>query len=123
MDEAERRAFLFTNIVNAKRRRYEFPVLVGGLAANREIYSVGMGCAVGDIQDKWDKATNDPIKPKFVQQPECQEVIHKGRPRLSFRLMIALTKLKHIFRLGLQGLCIEPSHRQVCCAGRLGPLA
>ncbi len=78
MDEEERRAFLFTNIVNAKGRRYEFPVLVGGLAANREIYSVGMGCAVGDIQDKWDKAINNPIKPKFVQQPECQEVIHQG---------------------------------------------
>jgi 4-hydroxy-3-polyprenylbenzoate decarboxylase len=31
LDEADRKAFLFTNIVNAKGRRYDIPVLVGGL--------------------------------------------------------------------------------------------
>lgn len=78
MDEAERKAFLFTNIVNSKGRKYDIPVLVGGLAANREIYSVGMGCSVDEIQQKWDKAINHPIPPKLVNQPECQEVIHEG---------------------------------------------
>jgi len=75
MHESERKAFLFTNIVNAKGRKYDIPVLVGGLAANREIYSVGMGCAVEDIQAKWDKAIKHPIPPVVVSNPVCQEVI------------------------------------------------
>jgi len=78
MDEAERKAFLFTNIVNAKGRKYNFPVLVGGLAANRQIYSVGMGCAVEEIAAKWDYAIQNPIPPVLVQDPVCQEVMHQG---------------------------------------------
>ena len=78
MHESERKAFLFTNIVNAKGRKYDIPVLVGGLAANREIYSVGMGCAVEDIQAKWDKAIKHPIPPVLISNPVCQEVILEG---------------------------------------------
>jgi 4-hydroxy-3-polyprenylbenzoate decarboxylase len=78
MAETERKAFLFTNIVNAKGRKYDIPVLVGGLAANREIYSVGMDCAVEDIQKKWEQAIQHPIAPVFVDNPECQEVILEG---------------------------------------------
>ncbi len=78
MDEAERKAFLFTNIVNAQGRKYEIPVVVGALAANREIYSVGMGSSVEDIQARWDKAIANPIPPQMVENAECQEVIHEG---------------------------------------------
>jgi 4-hydroxy-3-polyprenylbenzoate decarboxylase len=78
MDEAERKAFLFTNIVNAKGRKYSIPVVVGALAANREIYSVGMGSSVQDIQARWDHAIANPIAPTLVSQAECQEVIHEG---------------------------------------------
>ncbi len=78
MDEAERRAFLFTNIVNAQGRKYAFPVVVGALAANRQIYSVGMGCAVEDIQAKWDHAIANPVPPRLVENAECQEVVFEG---------------------------------------------
>ncbi|HEX4325762.1 MAG TPA: UbiD family decarboxylase [Burkholderiales bacterium] len=78
MDEGERRAFLFTNIVNAQGRKYSIPVVVGALAANREIYSVGMGCAVDKIQAKWDHAIANPIPPRMVENAECQEVVHEG---------------------------------------------
>jgi len=78
MAEAERKAFLFTNIVNAKGRKYDMPVVVGALAANREIYSVGMGCKVEEIQARWDKAIANPIAPKLVDKAVCQEVIHEG---------------------------------------------
>lgn len=78
MDEAERKAFLFTNIVNAQGRKYDIPVVVGALAANREIYSVGMGSSVEDIQARWDQALAHPIPPKLVTQPACQEVVHEG---------------------------------------------
>ena len=63
MAEAERKAFLFTNIVNAQGRKYDMPVVVGALAANREIYSVGMGASVDQIQARWDKAIANPIPP------------------------------------------------------------
>jgi UbiD family decarboxylase len=78
MAEADRKAFLFTNIVNAQGRKYKIPVIVGGLAANREIYSVGMGTSVEKIQEKWDHAMAHPIKPRLVTEAECQEVIHEG---------------------------------------------
>ena len=79
MAEAERKAFLFTHIVNAQGRRYEMDVVVGALAANREIYSVGMGSSVEDIQKRWDHAIQNPIAPKMVTQAVCQEVIWKGQ--------------------------------------------
>jgi len=78
LTEADRKAFLFTNIVNAKGRKYDIPVLVGGLAANRAIYGVGMGCPVEEIQDKWERAIQNPIPPVQVENPVCQEVILQG---------------------------------------------
>src|SRR5262245_18291606 len=41
--EDQRRAFLFTNVVDGAGRRYDIPVAVGALAASPEIYAVGMG--------------------------------------------------------------------------------
>ena len=38
-----RKAFLFTHVVDARGRRYDIPVAVGVLAANAEIYRIGMG--------------------------------------------------------------------------------
>ena len=81
MAESERKAFLFTNIVNAQGRRYDMPVVVGALAANREIYSVGMGTDVAGIQAKWDRAIANPIAPRMVDSAEtaaCHEVVHQG---------------------------------------------
>src|ERR1700742_951587 len=54
--EAERKAFLFTNVTDAKGRRYDIPVVVGGLAASREIYRRGMGCAIEEISKTWTHA-------------------------------------------------------------------
>ena len=44
IEEKDRKAFLFTNVIDGKGRKYDIPVLVGGLAANREIYRIGVGC-------------------------------------------------------------------------------
>ena len=78
MKEAERKAFLFTNITDGKGRRFDIPVLVGGLAANREIYSVGMGCSIDEVQAKWDNAISNPIAPQMVDNAPCHEVIEDG---------------------------------------------
>src|SRR5437667_93229 len=44
IEERDRKAFLFTNVVDSKGRKYDIPVVVGALAASREIYRLGMGC-------------------------------------------------------------------------------
>ena len=78
MKEEDRKAFLFTNIVDGKGRKFDMPVLVGGLAANRSIYSVGMGSSVEGIQAKWDNAISNPIDPQFVDNAPCHEIIQYG---------------------------------------------
>ena len=78
MHEAQRKAFLFTHVVNAQGRRYTMPVVVGAMAANREIYSVGMGSAVDAIAAKWSHALAHPIAPRRVETGACHEVVHVG---------------------------------------------
>ena len=79
IDEPQRKAFLFTNIVDGLGRKYDMPVVVGAIAANREIYSIGMQAPVDQIQAKWDHAIANPIAPRVVTQAPCHDVIHEGR--------------------------------------------
>jgi 4-hydroxy-3-polyprenylbenzoate decarboxylase len=76
--EEERRAFLFTNVVDSKGKKYDMPVVVGALASSPEIYAMGMGCPVGDIGDAWMRAITNPIKPVAVESAPCQEVVVTG---------------------------------------------
>jgi len=78
IEEHERKAFLFTHVIDGRGRRYAFPVVVGALAANRAIYSAGMRAAVDEIQAKWDRAIANPIAPRIVGNAACQEVIIEG---------------------------------------------
>src|ERR1700694_4964206 len=57
--EAQRRAFLFPNVVDGSGRRYDIPVVVGAIAASAEIYSLGMRRAVGEIGAGWLAAIAD----------------------------------------------------------------
>ncbi len=82
----DRRAFLFTNVVDSKGRKFDMPVLVCGLAGNNQIYSLGMGCKIEEIRDRWMKAMNHPIKPHVVDKAVCQDIVYTGdelaqRPR------------------------------------------
>jgi 4-hydroxy-3-polyprenylbenzoate decarboxylase len=76
--ESERRAFLFTHVVDGKGRRYDMPVAVGALAASPEIYALGMGRPVAEIGDAWMYAIAHPLKPISVSAPRCQEVVITG---------------------------------------------
>jgi UbiD family decarboxylase len=76
--EDERRAFLFTNVVDGEGRRYDTPVAIGALAASAQIYGVGMGRPVEDIGDVWMKAIANPVPPTVVTAAPCQEVVIKG---------------------------------------------
>jgi UbiD family decarboxylase len=76
--EEQRRAFLFTNVVDAAGRKYDMPVVVGALGASARIYSVGMGRPVAEIEDAWSGAIANPIAPVRVSSPPCQEVVVTG---------------------------------------------
>ena len=76
--EAQRRAFLFTNVTDSKGKRYDMPVVVGALASSAEIYAKGMGLPVDQIGDTWMRAIGNPIPPVAVQDAPCQEVVIEG---------------------------------------------
>ena len=76
--EDKRRAFLFTDVRDAKGRRYDIPVVVGALAASPEIYAVGMGRPVEEIGEAWMQAIAHPLAPIVVRAPRCQEVVLTG---------------------------------------------
>jgi 4-hydroxy-3-polyprenylbenzoate decarboxylase len=78
LPESERRAFLFTNVVDSSGRRYDMPVAVGALAASAEIYAVGMGRPVEEIGAAWTEALAHPIAPVLVSSPPCQAVVITG---------------------------------------------
>jgi 4-hydroxy-3-polyprenylbenzoate decarboxylase len=76
--ETQRRAFLFTNVVDSAGRRYDIPVAVGALAASPRIYAAGMGRPVEEIEAAWLSAIAHPIAPVVVSAPPCQQVVIKG---------------------------------------------
>jgi UbiD family decarboxylase len=77
--EKDRKAFLFTNVVDSKGRKYDIPVLVGGLAANREIYRIGLGCPFEEMDQRWVQAIQHPIPPRIVVDAPCQEIVITGK--------------------------------------------
>ena len=76
--EPNRKAFLFTNVVDGKGFKFDIPVLVGGLAANKKIYSTGMGCKIEDIGKVWGHAISNPKTPVEVTDAPCQEIVITG---------------------------------------------
>ena len=78
IEEPDRKAFLFTNVTDAKRRKYGIPVVVGALAASREIYRIGMGCALDKINETWNRAIANPVAPVIVENAPCHEIVVQG---------------------------------------------
>ena len=76
--EAERKAFLFTNVIDSKGKKYDIPVVVGALAANREIYRRGIGCELDQIEAQWAEAIANPIPPNEVTDAPCHELVFEG---------------------------------------------
>ena len=76
--EADRKAFLFTNPVDGKGRKYDSAVLVAGLAATREVYRVGFGQPLDKIGDIWIKAMAAPIEPRIVDAAPCHDIVTIG---------------------------------------------
>ena len=74
-----RKAFLFTNVHDSRGRKYDMPVVVGALAANREVYRTGIGVPLDEIGPHWANAVNNPVDPVTVSKAPCQEVVMTGK--------------------------------------------
>src|SRR3954470_13163672 len=78
LPESQRKAFLFENVVDAKGRKYDIPVLVGALAGSAEIYAMGMRCELADIENVWKRALASQVPPVEVTQAPVHEVVITG---------------------------------------------
>jgi UbiD family decarboxylase len=78
IEERDRKAFLFTNVTDSRGGRYDIPVVVGALAASREIYRIGIGRPVEEINETWTRAVARPIPPRVVDDAPCHEIVVTG---------------------------------------------
>ncbi|MGH7927905.1 MAG: UbiD family decarboxylase domain-containing protein, partial [Candidatus Binatia bacterium] len=85
LDENQRKAFMFENVVDGKGKRYEMPVTVGTLAATTEIYAIGMMCQPDEIAERWTQAQLHPVDPVTVNTGPAQEVVGRGQELLNGR--------------------------------------
>jgi 4-hydroxy-3-polyprenylbenzoate decarboxylase len=76
--EEERRAFYFEAVCDSKGKKYDIPVLVGGLAGSQRIYALGLNCQEDEVEEIWSKALENPIAPVLVQKGEVQGVVYTG---------------------------------------------
>ena len=83
LDETQRKAFMFENVVDGKDKRYDMPVTVGTLAATTEIYAIGMMCNPDEIHERWTQAQMHPLNPVKVSAGPAQEVVRQGQDLLS----------------------------------------
>ncbi|HIL94358.1 MAG TPA: UbiD family decarboxylase, partial [Pseudomonadales bacterium] len=59
--EENRKAWLFTNVVDSKGRKFDIPVLLCGLAGSPAIYEVGIGCSLEEVNAIWSAAIDKPL--------------------------------------------------------------
>ena len=83
LDEEQRKAFLFENVIDAKGKRYQMSVTVGTLAATTEIYAIGMMCRPEQLHERWTEAQLNPIEPVKVASGPAQETIWTGKELLN----------------------------------------
>jgi len=78
--EKDRKAFLFTNVIDSKGRKFDIPVLVCGLGGNPAIYEVGIGHPLDQVKDLWSRALSNPVAPVIIAGTEapCQELVFQG---------------------------------------------
>src|ERR1700757_4256674 len=74
--EKDRKAFLFSNVTDARGGRYDIPVAIGIYAANAEIYRIGMNVPrLEDIGPAWERAVANPVAPRIVNNAPCHDIV------------------------------------------------
>ena len=77
--EEDRKAWLFTNVTDAKGRTYDMPVLIGAVASCIEMYRIGLGVPLDKAFETWSRALANPIPPRVVDTAPCQDIVIVGK--------------------------------------------
>lgn len=83
LQEDQRKAFLFENVIDVRGKRYDMPVAVGTLAASTEIYGIGLNCAPDQIHERWTQAQMHPIAPVQINSGPAQDTVWQGADLLN----------------------------------------
>ena len=79
IEEHERKAFLFTNVVDGRGRKYKFPGRGRRLRRQpRDLLHRHARDGRRRSSRKWDHAIANPVAPRVVKKAPCQEVVIKG---------------------------------------------
>src|SRR6185437_8151214 len=66
LPEAQRKAFWFRNVTDARRRHFDASVLVGALGSSRAVYAAALGVKPEGIAGAWARAHGHPVAPVDV---------------------------------------------------------
>ena len=79
--EKDRKAWLFTNVVDSKGRKFDIPVLLCGLAGSPKVYEVGLSGPLDEINARWSAAINNPLPPKVIDTSDapCHEIVYENK--------------------------------------------
>lgn len=76
LEEPDRRAFLFTDVTDARQRRFDASVAIGTFGASRPVYAAALGLdGLDEVGATWARALSNPIAPRVVDSGPCQEVV------------------------------------------------
>lgn len=78
LPKEQRKAFLFTNIFDARGKKYDVPGVWGALGGSPEIDAIALQCQRGETFDKIVQAFVHPIPPRSVPHGPVQEVVYRG---------------------------------------------
>lgn len=79
LSEAERKVFLFENVVGAKGNSYDMSVLAGIYGVSKDILAMGVGCqSYIEMLEKWHDSLTHPLAPVLVGHAPVQEEVHVG---------------------------------------------
>ncbi len=69
---------MFENVTDTMGRKFDGPVAVGVLGANRAVYAKALGCAPDGITERWAEVHKNYIPPRLVDDGPVMEEIHVG---------------------------------------------
>jgi UbiD family decarboxylase len=78
LKDSERMGFLFENVVDAKGKKYSYPVAIGVMSGSVPIYATGLQCEPEDVLKRWQYALEHPIPPVMVGEGSVHEVVMTG---------------------------------------------
>lgn len=79
LEEKDRKAVLFENVIDAKGKRYTIPVAAGTHASSKEIYALAMECGPEEILEKWARVLRQPIAPVIVKEGPVHDQVYMAK--------------------------------------------